>query len=118
MYIYNQWAIMPLLYRRKTMALRKIQSKHRLIDTRIEVKIFRDSEWDEYVVKCYTSGVLKSSYHTSDKEDAEESAKHMLDEAHTALIETRKLARKRSKDKENAVDFERWRERTNRGKNK
>ena len=86
------------------MALRKINSMRKLIYTRIEVKIYHDSEWDEYVVKCYTSGVLKCSYHTSDRDDAEGSAKHMLDEAHTALIETRKLARKCSKDKENSDD--------------
>ena len=80
------------------MALRKIQSMHKLIHSRIEVKIYRDSEWDEYVVKCYTDGVQQGSYHTSDKDDAEGSAKHMLNEAHTALIEARKLARKCSKD--------------------
>lgn len=40
-------------------------------------RVYRDSEWDEYVVKYYVgqAHVLKADYHTNDKADAIGSAK-------------------------------------------
>lgn len=38
------------------------------------VKIYRDSEWNEFVVK--TSGVRGDGYHTDDRGDARSTAAH------------------------------------------
>lgn len=37
-----------------------------------ELKIYRDSEWNEYnaVVRCKANGKRVASYHTDDREDA------------------------------------------------
>ena len=41
----------------------------RLIHTvNADVKVYRDAEWDEYVVKV--KGKPEASYHTDDKQDA------------------------------------------------
>ena len=39
-------------------------------------KVYRDSEWNEYVVEFYIAGVKQhgASYHTSDREDAMDTA--------------------------------------------
>lgn len=44
-------------------------------------KVYRDSEWDEYVVKFAVDSHLlkKSDYHTSDKQDALDTAKYHID---------------------------------------
>lgn len=43
-------------------------------------KVYRDSEWNEYVVKFSASGVtlLKADYHTSDKQDAIDTAEYHI----------------------------------------
>lgn len=54
------------------MANRKIAE---FTGTRGTAKVYRDVEWHEYVVKL--SGAPKADYHTSDKEDALETARRM-----------------------------------------
>lgn len=41
-------------------------------------KVYKDSEWQEYIVKCYHKGVeqFNASYHTDDKDDAIGTAEH------------------------------------------
>lgn len=43
-------------------------------------KVFRNVEWDEYVVKYYIGGVHQkgADYHTSDKADAMATAERMV----------------------------------------
>ena len=44
-----------------------------------EVRVYRDSEWDEFVVRVATDGKLEEGegYFTTDKEDAIATAKHI-----------------------------------------
>ena len=45
-----------------------------------EARIYRDTEWNEFVVWLYVDGkrVADSDYHTDDKNDAENTAIRML----------------------------------------
>jgi len=49
-------------------------------DDTVIVKIYRDSEWNEFVCRLFVNGAeLKdSSYHTDDKQDAIDTAQSML----------------------------------------
>jgi hypothetical protein len=44
------------------------------------VKVYRDSDWDEYVCRLFANGeeMVESSYHTDDKADALDTANRML----------------------------------------
>jgi hypothetical protein len=44
------------------------------------VKIYRDTEWDEYVVRLFKNGIeqVLASYHTDDKQDALDTAQAMI----------------------------------------
>lgn len=67
----------------KRVALRSDDAQ-RLIDTITDgsavAKIYRDVEWEEFVVKLYVNGVYqsKADYHTDDKSDATSSAREMV----------------------------------------
>ena len=53
------------------MARRKIQ-EYTSLKTMREAKVYRDSEWNEYIVEHYREGIKQegASYHTSDKQEA------------------------------------------------
>lgn len=59
-----------------TEGIRKIHTEHGVNGKHCTVH--RDSEWNEYVVKHHTNGVhsKKADYHTNDKDDAINTAKH------------------------------------------
>jgi hypothetical protein len=46
----------------------------------VQAKVYRDSEWNEYVVWLYIGAVrqTESDYHTTDKEDAIDTANSMV----------------------------------------
>ena len=51
------------------------------IGTSPQAKVYKDSEWGEYVVKLYSldgNHLAQGDYFTGDKEDAIETAKHMV----------------------------------------
>lgn len=54
-------------------------------NNRAMVKVWWDSEWQEYVVKSYIDGVKQGSYHCSDKDDALGTAYKMLEEVENAV---------------------------------
>ena len=45
----------------------------------VVVKVFRNSEWNEYVVKAYVRDIPRTgaNYHTDDKQDALDTMHHM-----------------------------------------
>jgi len=53
-----------------------------LVDTKgdIKVQIYYSHQWNEYTVKLYIKGVYQthSDYFTDDKQDAYDTAQHML----------------------------------------
>lgn len=61
--------------------LRKIGS-HKSADGTREAHVYKDSEWGEHRVKFHRNGVhqTKADYHTDDKEDAHDTAKHFCKE--------------------------------------
>lgn len=44
------------------------------------VKVYRDTEWDEYSVRLFKNGIeqVLASYHTPDKQDALDTAQAMI----------------------------------------
>lgn len=64
------------------MARRLIATESHTTATRtvFAAKVYRDSEWNEYVVSFHKNGKmdLKASYHTSDKADAVDTAKYHI----------------------------------------
>jgi len=48
--------------------------------TEYTVKVYRDTEWNEYVSRLFKDGVelVNASYHTDDKEDALDTANSMI----------------------------------------
>lgn len=44
---------------------------------RCAVLIYRDAEWNEYVVKTVIGGRSTGTYHTGDKDDAQGTATHI-----------------------------------------
>lgn len=46
----------------------------------LEVKVYRDTEWDEYVVRQYKNGIeqVPSNYHTDSRQDAFDTAIRMI----------------------------------------
>jgi hypothetical protein len=46
----------------------------------LEVKVYRDTEWDEYVVRQFKDGIeqVPSNYHTDCKQDAFDTAIQMI----------------------------------------
>ena len=61
--------------------MRKISEIHDIIADRVFiVKIYRDSEWGEYVCRLFVDGaeLTESSYHTDDSQDALETGARML----------------------------------------
>ena len=46
----------------------------------VAVKVFKDTEWGEYIAKLYVNGTeyKPASYHTDDKQDAIDTANAML----------------------------------------
>lgn len=40
----------------------------------VVVKVYRDAEWNEYVVKLYVGGEFNGDYRTDDKQDAIDTA--------------------------------------------
>ena len=56
--------------------MRKITT---LTDGKFEARVYRDSEWDEYITKYYQDGVyIDGDSHTDDKQDALVTAKAVL----------------------------------------
>jgi hypothetical protein len=51
----------------------------------VEVRVYRDTEWQEYVTKTYDAGQEVASYHTESKTDA-------IRHADMVICEERKLA--------------------------
>lgn len=51
---------------------------------RHKATVHRDAEWNEYRVKVHTDGVhqKESDYHTDDKQDAHDTAKHIVSSNH------------------------------------
>lgn len=47
-------------------------------------KVYRDSDWEEYCVTFYANGskLANADYHTSDKADAIDTAKHWVNPEH------------------------------------
>ena len=68
--------------------MRKIQTLADPIDQSLEVTIYRDSTWDEYV--AIPQGDSNRSYHTGDYSDALSTARSMLQvlTSHSAMDET------------------------------
>lgn len=60
----------------------KLIKTHTSADGKKVAKVYRDAEWDEYHVKHYTDGKYhsKADYHTDDKDDAHNTAKHFVKE--------------------------------------
>jgi len=62
------------------MTLRKIES---ISNESLELKaiIYHDAEWNEYRVKFHQHGTYQteSDYHTDDKEDAQDTARHFCE---------------------------------------
>lgn len=75
-----------LLEVKKMIASRLDESKMRLIGTHSsadgnkKAKVYRNSEWEEFVVKHFESDnhQKNADYHTNDKEDAHNTAKHWI----------------------------------------
>lgn len=42
-------------------------------------KVYRDSEWGEFVVSLFRAGVKTADYHTEDKTDALQTARLMVE---------------------------------------
>jgi len=60
----------------------KLIQSHASPDGKKVAKVYRNKEWDEYVVKHHVDGKhqKKADYHTSDKEDAHGTANHFIKE--------------------------------------
>jgi len=59
--------------------LRRIAQFH--VSTGQSAKVFKDTEWNEYRVKFYDEEgqhMTQADYHTDDKQDAEDTARHQL----------------------------------------
>jgi hypothetical protein len=52
----------------------------------LSVKVYRDTEWDEYSVRVFKNGVeqVMASYHTDDKQDAIDTARAMTNQGEQA----------------------------------
>lgn len=50
-----------------------------IAEGRHEVRTYRDSAWNQYIIKAYRDGILKQLYHTDDVQDATHTAKAILD---------------------------------------
>lgn len=62
------------------MTLRKIETIKNE-DLELKAIIYRDSEWNEYTVKFHQheNYQTESDYHTDDKEDAQNTARHFCE---------------------------------------
>jgi len=54
----------------------------RFQENQTEVKVYRDTEWDEYSVRVFKKGIeqVMASYHTPDKQDALDTAREMVNQ--------------------------------------
>ena len=66
------------------MALRKIGN---VTTGPVDVRVYRDAEWQEYRARLYINGILQESadYHTDDKDDAFLTASDMVSRANKRI---------------------------------
>lgn len=77
------------LHAAQTLARSGARDAQRLIDTvyssdgKVTVKVYRDTDWEEFVCKMWVNGAYQSAadYHTDDKGDALSTAKDMARKA-------------------------------------
>lgn len=52
-----------------------------------QAKVYRDAEWQEWVVQFYRNGakLTDASYHTTDEVDAHQTARHWVDQEPATL---------------------------------
>ena len=62
------------------MSLKLLETFSVLTKDALTTKVYRDTEWDEYVVRLYRNGVeqVMASYHTDNKQDALDTALAMI----------------------------------------
>ena len=59
---------------------RKLITKHSNSLTLASAKVYRDAEWNEYIVTFYRNGEKQhgADYHTDDYKDADKTAAHFV----------------------------------------
>lgn len=64
------------------MSLELLETFSALTTDALTTKVFRDTEWDEYVVRLYRNGIeqVMASYHTDYKRDAVDTAWAMINQ--------------------------------------
>ena len=64
------------------MSLELLETFSVLTKDALTTKVFKDTEWDEYVVRLYRNGIeqVMASYHTIDEEDAVDTAWAMINQ--------------------------------------
>jgi len=64
------------------MSLKRLHTFATLTTDALTTKVFKDTEWGEYVVRLYRNGIeqVMASYHTIDEEDAVSTAWAMINQ--------------------------------------
>ena len=59
----------------------RLVAKYKSEDASLETRVYRDWEWEEYVVRVYKNGIeqVLASYHTEHLDDAQDTAQAMVE---------------------------------------
>ena len=75
------------------MSLELLETFSVLTEDALTTKVFRDTEWDEYVVRLYRNGIeqVMASYHTDYKRDAVDTAWAMINQGEKVSSRSKKM---------------------------